>query len=57
MYGKFLRHHAKLAAHDEKNVAQQGDTVEITTCRPISKTKAYRLLRVIKKGSLTEQAQ
>ena len=55
MYGKFLRRHAKLAAHDEKNVAEKGDTVEITTCRRISRTKAYRLLRVIKKGSLTEQ--
>jgi small subunit ribosomal protein S17 len=57
MYGKFLRHHTKLAAHDEKNAAQKGDTVEITTCRRISKTKAYRLLRVIKKASMTEQAQ
>ena len=57
MYGKFLRHQTKLAAHDEKNSAQKGDTVEITTCRRISKTKAYRLLRVIKKASMTEQAQ
>jgi small subunit ribosomal protein S17 len=55
MYGKFLRRHTKLAAHDEKNVAEKGDTVEITTCRRISRTKTYRLLRVIKKGSLTEQ--
>ena len=41
----------------EKNVAEKGDTVEITTCRRISRTKTYRLLRVIKKASMTEQAQ
>jgi small subunit ribosomal protein S17 len=57
MYNKFLRRHTKLAAHDEKNVAAKGDKVEITTCRRISRTKAYRLLRVIKKASMTEQAQ
>src|ERR1017187_1885870 len=55
MYGKFLRRHTKLAAHDEKNVAEKGDTVEIATCRRISRTKTYRLLRVIKKGSLRSE--
>lgn len=56
MYGKFMRRQAKLAAHDEKNVAAVGDTVEITTCRRISRTKAYRLLRVVKKSTAVEQA-
>lgn len=49
IYNKYLRRHSKLAAHDEKNLAAKGDTVEITTCRRISKTKSFRLLRVVKK--------
>lgn len=51
-YGKYLRRHSKVAVHDENNTAAKGDTVEITTCRRISKTKSYRLLRVIKKAGI-----
>ena len=50
-YGKYIKKQTKLAAHDEANTASVGDTVEITTCRRISRTKAYRLLRIIKKSS------
>lgn len=53
-YGKYLRRHSKLAAHDEKNVAKQGDTVEIVACRRISKSKAYRLLRVVRQSNVAQ---
>ncbi len=54
-YGKYLRRNSVLHAHDEKNEAHKGDTVEITECRPISKTKHWRLVRIVTKG-VGEQA-
>lgn len=47
-YDKYFRRSTKLAAHDEKNEAQVGDVVELMACRPISKTKAWRLVRVVR---------
>jgi small subunit ribosomal protein S17 len=47
-YGKFFRRSSKLAAHDEKNEAHVGDLVELMACRPISKTKAWRLVRIVR---------
>ena len=41
----------KYAVHDEKNVANVGDIVEFTECRPMSKTKRWRLTKVVKKSS------
>ena len=49
-YGKFLKFRTVLHAHDEKNEAHEGDTVEIAECRPLSKTKHHRLLRVVTKA-------
>lgn len=49
-YGKRLRRQAKYQVHDEKNEAGEGDRVEITQCRPLSKTKSWRLVRVIEKA-------
>ncbi len=46
-YGKYLKRRTVLHAHDEKNEAKEGDTVEIAECRPLSKTKHHRLLRVV----------
>jgi small subunit ribosomal protein S17 len=50
MYGKYIRKHTRLGVHDEKNAAGVGDVVEIAECRPISKTKSWRLVRVVQKG-------
>lgn len=50
LYGKYIRRATKYKAHDEQNKAQIGDTVEITFCRPISKTKTWRLVNVLKSG-------
>jgi small subunit ribosomal protein S17 len=49
-YGKYLKRRTVLHAHDEKNEAKEGDTVELTECRPLSKTKHHRLLRVVQKA-------
>lgn len=46
-YGKYLQRQAKFHVHDENNVSKTGDRVEIATCRPMSKTKAWRLVRVV----------
>ena len=49
-YGKFLKRRTTLHAHDEKNDAKEGDKVEIAECRPMSKTKHHRLLRVVERA-------
>ena len=47
-YGKYMKRRTRLHAHDVKNEAKVGDLVEIMECRPISKTKRWRLVRVVK---------
>lgn len=47
-YGKYLRRGTVFHVHDEKNEAKVGDLVEIAECRPISKTKSWRLVRIVK---------
>ena len=49
-YGKYLKRRTILHAHDEKNDAKEGDTVEIAECRPLSKTKHHRLLRIVQRA-------
>ena len=49
LYGKTVHNTAKFKAHDEKEEAGEGDTVEIIETRPLSKTKRWRLLRVVEK--------
>ena len=49
-YGKMLKRRTVAHVHDEKNEAQTGDLVEITKCRPMSKTKTWRLLRIVGKS-------
>ena len=50
VYGKYIRRSTKLHIHDEENVCQQGDTVTIQQCRPLSKTKSWRLVEVVGHG-------
>ena len=50
MYGKYIKRCTKLSVHDDKNVASVGDVVTIAECRPISKTKNWRLVTVEQKG-------
>jgi small subunit ribosomal protein S17 len=47
VYKKYIRRRAKFMAHDEKNVARMGDTVEIVQSRPLSRLKRWRLIKVL----------
>lgn len=49
-YGKYVRRHSTYKVHDANNDAQLGDVVEIEESRPLSKTKSWRLVRVLKRG-------
>src|SRR5258705_8156102 len=49
-YGKYLKRRTVLHAHDEKNDAKEGDTVEIAECRPLSRTKHHRLVKSIERA-------
>ena len=50
LYGKIMIRSQKYHAHVENGVATEGDLVEIEECRPISKTKAWRVTRVVEKA-------
>ncbi|MDV7105672.1 30S ribosomal protein S17 [Vibrio sp. TH_r3] len=50
IYGKFVKRTTKLHAHDENNECGLGDTVEISECRPLSKTKSWTLVKVLEKA-------
>ncbi len=50
LYKKFIRRSIKLHAHDEDNVCQEGDRVLIEECRPLSKTKSWRLIKVVERA-------
>ena len=50
VYGKFVRTSTKLAAHDEANACNEGDTVTIRQTRPISKTKSWTLGRIVERA-------
>jgi small subunit ribosomal protein S17 len=49
-YNKYVKRQTVLHVHDEKNESRVGDQVEVMSCRPISKTKTYRLVRIVTKG-------
>jgi len=49
-YGKIMQRNTKLHAHDEKEEAKEGDLVELMACRRLSKTKTWRLLRILRKA-------
>jgi small subunit ribosomal protein S17 len=47
VYGKYIRRSTKLHIHDAENTCQEGDLVVIEQCRPISRTKSWRLVEVL----------
>src|SRR3989337_2437425 len=51
LYGKIVTRSKKYHAHDEKNECHEGDLVTIEECRPISKTKAWRVAKLVEKAS------
>ena len=52
LYGKVISRSKKYHAHDEKNEYREGDLVTIEECRPIAKTKAFRVTALIEKSRL-----
>jgi small subunit ribosomal protein S17 len=53
-YGKYIRKAKKYHAHDEEGTAKPGDLVEIAECRPMSKLKRWRLVRVVRAGAVAQ---
>jgi small subunit ribosomal protein S17 len=49
-YGKVVRTTSRLKAHDEQNEARMGDTVLVRECRPLSRDKTWRLIRVLERA-------
>jgi small subunit ribosomal protein S17 len=50
LYKKIVRRRTKLHAHDEQNECGEGDLVMIEECRPLSRTKSWRLVKVLEKA-------
>jgi len=49
-YGKYIKRRTNISVHDEHNMSGVGDVIEIAECRPRSKTKSWRLVKVVKKA-------
>jgi small subunit ribosomal protein S17 len=50
MYKKYIKRSAKLTAHDPENTCNVGDRVSVTSTRPLSKSKRWRLLEVVERA-------
>ncbi len=50
LYGKYIKRSTKLLAHDEENQCREGDLVAITSCRPLSKRKAWTLVKILERA-------
>jgi len=51
VYGKYIKRSTKMMAHDEQNVCMEGDMVTITSCRPLSKNKTFKLVQVLESAN------
>ena len=51
LYGRVIRRTAKFVAHDEKNESNVGDMVRIEECRPMSRTKRWRLVEIMERNA------
>jgi len=50
LYGKYIKRSTKVHAHDEDNSCTQGDLVRISECRPISKSKSWRVIEILERA-------
>lgn len=50
LYKKYIRRSTKVHAHDEANECREGDRVLIAQCRPVSRTKAFRLVSIVSRA-------
>lgn len=51
VYGKFIKRSTKLFAHDQDNQCKEGDIVSLTSCRPMSKNKKFKLVEIVEKAN------
>ena len=51
LYGKYIRRSSKVHAHDENNQCQIGDVVVVEQCRPLSKLKKWRFVKLVDRSS------
>ncbi len=51
LYKKYVRRSTKIHAHDEHNECNIGDIVMVQECRPLSKTKSWRLIKIIERAA------
>ncbi|MSR81348.1 MAG: 30S ribosomal protein S17 [Candidatus Latescibacteria bacterium] len=51
LYGRFLKRTVKVVAHDQQNASKVGDLVRLQECRPMSRTKRWRLIAILAKSS------
>lgn len=51
VYGKYIKRSTKFLVHDENNVCNEGDVVSITSCRPYSKLKTFKLVEVLESAN------
>ncbi len=54
LYGKIIRRSSKVHAHDANNECRIGDTVELSQCRPMSKSKSWILVKVVKSAAVDQ---
>ena len=51
LYGKYIKRSTKLHAHDEEGKCQEGDMVRVAECRPLSKTKNWRVVEILTRAA------
>jgi small subunit ribosomal protein S17 len=56
-YGKYQRRSTQLLAHDENNESREGDTVAIEECRPLSRNKSWRLVKIVQRAVQVEAVE
>lgn len=54
-YGKYVSRRTVLHVHDETNESHMGDTVEVAPCRRLSKTKSWKIVRIVSRGQVIEE--
>ena len=50
LYGKYIKRSTKVRAHDEENSCNEGDKVIIAECRPLSKSKSWRVIEILERA-------
>ena len=51
LYGKYIKRSTKLHAHDEEGKCKEGDMVRVAECRPLSKTKNWRVVEILTRAA------